>query len=118
MIAKQYGTSVAVIAKINDLKGGKVTPGETLKIPEISGELPDKVLLAAARVDRPETDVGGRRQRQIVYRVRAGETLSSIARRHGMPVSTLARLEQHGRGGHAGERPAIGDQGERPALPR
>jgi membrane-bound lytic murein transglycosylase D len=91
MIAKQYGTSVAVITKINDLKGGKVTPGETLKIPEISGELTDKVLLAAARVDRPETDVG-RRQRQIVYRVRAGETLSSIARRHGMPVGTLARL--------------------------
>ncbi len=96
MIAKQYGTSVAVIAKINDLKGGKVTAGETLKIPEISGELPDKVLLAAARVDRPETDLGGRRQRQIVYRVRAGETLSTIARRHGMPVSTLARLNNMG----------------------
>ena len=98
MIAKQYGTSVAVITKINDLKGGKVTPGETLKIPEISGELPDKVLLAAARVDRPETDGGGRRQRQIVYRVRSGETLSSIARRHGMPVTTLARLNNMGAG--------------------
>ena len=94
-IAKQYGTSAAVIAKINDLKGGKVTAGETLKIPEISGQLPDKVLLAAARVDRPELDVG-RRQRQIVYRVRAGETLNSIARRHGMPVSTLARLNNLG----------------------
>src|SRR5580692_2268532 len=96
MIAKQYGTSVAVITKVNDLKGGKVSPGDSLKIPEISGDLPDKVLLAAARVDRPETDVGGRRQRQIVYRVRAGETLSSIARRHGMPVSTLARLNNMG----------------------
>ena len=89
-IAKQYGTSATVIAKINDLKGGKVSAGESLKIPEISGQLPDKVLLAASRVDRP--DLGGRRQRQIVYRVRAGETLSSIARRHGIPVSTLARL--------------------------
>jgi len=91
-IAKQYGTSVAVISKINDLKGGKVSAGESLKIPEISGQLPDKVLLAASRVDRPQSDLGGRRQRQIVYRVRGGETLSSIARRHGMPVSTLARL--------------------------
>jgi membrane-bound lytic murein transglycosylase D len=43
-------------------------------------------------VDRPQSDLGGRKQRQIVYRVRPGETLSSIARRHGMPVSTLARL--------------------------
>jgi membrane-bound lytic murein transglycosylase D len=94
MIAKQYGTSSAVISKINDLKGGKVTVGESLRIPEISGELPDKVLLAASRVDRPE--LGGRKQRQIVYRVRAGETLSSIARRHGMPVSTLASLNNMG----------------------
>jgi membrane-bound lytic murein transglycosylase D len=95
-IAKDYGTSVAVITKINDVKGGKVAVGDTLKIPEISGPLPDKVLLAASRVDRPETDRGGRGQRQIVYRVRAGETLSSIARRHGMPVSTLARLNNLG----------------------
>jgi membrane-bound lytic murein transglycosylase D len=96
MIAKQYGTSAGVIAKINGLKGNSVTPGETLKIPLMSGPLPDKVMLAAQRVDRPETDVGGRKQRQIVYRVRAGETLSSIARRHGMPVSTLARLNNLG----------------------
>jgi peptidoglycan lytic transglycosylase D len=95
MIAKQYGTSVAVLAKINDLKDAKVVAGQTLKIPEVSGELPDKVLLAAQRVDRPETDLGGRKH-QIVYRVRAGETLNTIARRHGMPVSTLARLNNLG----------------------
>jgi membrane-bound lytic murein transglycosylase D len=56
------------------------------------------VMLAAARVDRPETDTGGHRQRQIVYRVRAGETLSSIARRNNIPVSTLARLNNLGMG--------------------
>jgi len=95
-IAKRYGTSAMVISKINDLKGGKVAVGESLKIPQISAQLPDKVLLAASRVDRPQTDVGGRKQRQIVYRVRAGETLSSIARRHGIPVSTLARLNNMG----------------------
>jgi membrane-bound lytic murein transglycosylase D len=94
-IVKQYGSSTAVVAKLNDLKGTKLTPGETLKIPEITGEIPDKVLLAASRIDRPETDVGGRRH-QVVYRVRAGETLSSIARSHGMPVSTLAQLNNLG----------------------
>jgi membrane-bound lytic murein transglycosylase D len=97
-IASQYGTSAAVLAKINDLPAGRAELGETLKIPSISVQLPEKVLLAAARVDRPETDTGGRRQRQIVYRVRAGETLNSIARRHGMPVSTLARLNNLGAG--------------------
>jgi membrane-bound lytic murein transglycosylase D len=97
-IARQYDASAAVIARINDLPGGRLTPGETLKIPSVSVQLPDKVLLAAARVDRPESDTGGRRQHQIVYRVRAGETLNSIARRHGMPVSTLARLNNLGTG--------------------
>jgi len=91
MIAKQYGTSYAVLAKINDVPGGRVDAGVTLKIPSISVQLPDKVLLAAERVDRPEPELGPH-QRQIVYRVRAGETLSSIARRHGMPPSTLAHL--------------------------
>jgi membrane-bound lytic murein transglycosylase D len=90
-IAADHGTTVAVIAKLNDITTGRVAPGDTLKIPEITGQLPDKVLLAAQRIDRPETDMG-RKQRQIVYRVRAGETLSSIARQHGMPVGTLARL--------------------------
>ena len=37
-------------------RAGASAPGETLKIPQISVQLPDKVLLAAARVDRPETD--------------------------------------------------------------
>ena len=97
MIAKRYGTSAAVLAKVNDLAGGRVTAGQSLKIPEISGSLPDKVMIAAARVDRPETDTG-RKQRQIVYRVRAGETLSSIARRNNIPVSTLARLNNLGTG--------------------
>ncbi len=96
-IARQYGTSVAVLAKINDLPAGRAAVGRTLKIPSVSVQLPDKVLLAAARVDRPETDTGGRKH-QIVYRVRAGETLSSIARRHGMPVATLARLNNLGAG--------------------
>ena len=97
MIARQYGTSAAVLDKINNLNGGRVAPGQSLKIPEVSARLPDKVILAASRVDRPETD-GGRKQRQIVYRVRAGETLSSIARRNNMPVGTLARLNNLGSG--------------------
>ena len=93
-LVKEYGSSAVVIAKLNDLKGGKLVPGATLKIPMINGEASDKVLIAASRVDRPETDVG--RTRQIVYHVRAGDTLNSIARTHGIPVSTLAQLNNLG----------------------
>jgi len=98
MIARRYGTSATVLAKINDLAGMRVSEGLSLKIPEISGQLPDKVLAAASRIDRPESDSAGRRERQIVYRVRAGETLASIARRNNIPVSTLARLNNLGTG--------------------
>jgi membrane-bound lytic murein transglycosylase D len=94
-IAREYDTSPAVLARINDLPGGRVSAGETVKIPAVSVHLPDKVLLAAARVDKPEPV---RTTRQIVYRVRAGETLNSIARRNGMPASTLARLNNLGAG--------------------
>jgi membrane-bound lytic murein transglycosylase D len=94
-IAREYDTSAAVLARINDLPGGRVSAGETVRIPAVSVHLPDKVLLAAARVDKPEPVRG---TRQIVYRVRAGETLNSIARHHGMPVSTLARLNNLGAG--------------------
>jgi membrane-bound lytic murein transglycosylase D len=94
-IAREYDTSPAVLARINDLPGGRVSAGDTVRIPTVSVHLPDKVLLAAARVDKPEPVHGAR---QIVYRVRAGETLNSIARRHGMPVSTLARLNNLGAG--------------------
>jgi len=95
-IARHYGTSAAIIAKLNDLKGRKLSAGESLKIPEISAQLSDKVLLAASRVDRPQSNLGGRNRRQLVYRVRSGETLYSIARRHGISVSTLARLNNMG----------------------
>ncbi len=92
-IARRYGTSVAVLSKVNELHGQYVGIGSVLKIPEASDKLPDKVLLAAARVDRPLPPTSGAPgQRQILHRVRAGETLNSIARRHGVPVATLARL--------------------------
>jgi peptidoglycan lytic transglycosylase D len=94
-LVKEYGSSASVIAKINDLKGGKLVPGQTIKIPEISGEASDKVLLAASRVDRPELDTR-RRGRQIVYHVRSGDTLNSIASSHGISVATLAELNHLG----------------------
>jgi membrane-bound lytic murein transglycosylase D len=106
-LVKEYGSSAAVIAKINDLKGGKLAPGQTLKIPVITGEASDKVLLAASRVDRPEDF--GRRGRQIVYHVRAGDTLNSIARSHGIALSTLAALN------HLGSRSSVA-RGQRLVL--
>ena len=95
-LAKQYDTSVAVIEKLNGLKVARLRQGETLKIPQASADLPQRVLVAAARVDRPEHLYGRYAGGRIVYRVRRGETLGLIARRHRIPVKTLARLNHLG----------------------
>jgi membrane-bound lytic murein transglycosylase D len=95
-IAQRYRTTPMILMKVNNLVGKRLTPGESLQIPEASDALPEKVLVAAARVDRPETDQGTRRPRQIVYRVRAGDTLGKIARKEGVTVVSLARLNNLG----------------------
>jgi membrane-bound lytic murein transglycosylase D len=92
-IARQYGTSVAILTKVNDINGKRLAPGSVLRIPQASDQLSEKVLLAASRVDRPVSNGPAvRGQRQIVYRVRRGDTLAKIAQRHGLSAGTLARL--------------------------
>lgn len=90
-IARHFRTSVPVLVKLNDLHGKHVRRGQVLKIPRDSSQLPEKVLLAARRVDHPSRYPAGR-QRRIVHRVRRGETLSAIARRHKISTESLARL--------------------------
>src|SRR5271166_1928322 len=97
-IASEYNTSVVILTKVNNLKDKKLNPGQTLQIPQASDQLPEKVLLAAARVDRPSSDTAGRKHGQIVYRVRPGDTLTKIAQRQGIAVGTLARLNNLGPG--------------------
>jgi len=96
LLARRYDTSVAVIAKLNGLRARRLRPGEVLRIPQASADLPENVLVAAARFDRPEIVRGKLYRRHIVYRVRRGETLSAIARRHRVAIAVLARLNHLG----------------------
>ena len=92
---------MSVLQKINDLSGGRVAVGQTLKIPEINGKLPDKVL-SRRLPRRPPRDADHRRRPQSSARSSAvyapARLSSSIARRNKMPVSTLARLNNMGSG--------------------
>jgi membrane-bound lytic murein transglycosylase D len=97
-IARQYGTTPMILTKVNNLVGKRLEPGTTLEIPQASDDLPEKVLIAAARVDRPVSDTHGTKQLQVVYRVKAGDTLSKIAHRQGVSVNSLARLNNLGPG--------------------
>ncbi len=87
-VARKFHTSVNVIRELNDLPTGGLAVGDDLRVPSAVPELPAKVMLAAARVDGHGRSV----RRAHVQVVRRGESLWTIARRHGMNVNTLASL--------------------------
>ncbi len=100
-VAHQFATTVNVIRELNDMPAGGIAVGDDLRVPAAVTELPPKVMLAAAQVDGKV-----RASRHHVQVVRRGETLWTIARRHGMNVNTLAILNglQPGDALRAGQR--------------
>lgn len=91
LIARRLGVARADLADANYLKpGAPVAPGLRLVVPRA----PSAALLAgrsetnAARIAsaRPQ---GGTATSPIVYHVRKGDTLSTIARRHGVSIESL-----------------------------
>jgi membrane-bound lytic murein transglycosylase D len=87
-IAVRFGTNAQHLQELNSLgNANKLAIGSELRVPSAVTALPDQVRLAAARVDSRLP--GGVR---AVHRVRSGDSLWTIARRHGMSVNTLARI--------------------------
>jgi membrane-bound lytic murein transglycosylase D len=87
-IARHFKTTAEILRKLNTLPSGRLTVGTELEVPATVYTLPENVKLAAERVD-------GRYRWTRHFRfqvVRRGDSLWAIARRHGMNVHTLARL--------------------------
>ncbi len=93
-IAKRYKTQPIVIRDMNSLGADALVEGSELRVPTAIVNLPQKVMLAAARVDGR----GGRSGRPEVHVVRSGDSLWRIAKSHRMDVATLARLNGMGPG--------------------
>ncbi len=72
-IGKKYGVSIADIRKWNSLRGSNIQVGQRLHLFETNPEQPE---------ERPAT---------TTYRVRRGDTLGEIAKRHGVSVAELRR---------------------------
>ena len=87
-IARRFKTTPEILRKLNTMPSGRLTVGTELEVPATVYALPENVKLAAERVD-------GRSLWTRHFRfqvVRRGDSLWAIARRHGMNVHTLARL--------------------------
>jgi len=87
-VARHFKTTPTVLRELNDLPKGPLTVGADVRVPSAETELPPKVMLAAAQVDGK----GRGARRAHVQVVRRGDSLWSIARRHGMDVHTLALM--------------------------
>ncbi|HYA88654.1 MAG TPA: LysM peptidoglycan-binding domain-containing protein [Nitrospirota bacterium] len=81
-LAKQYNTSPDAIRDINGLKKNRITPGKHLLIPiDTNAKAQDVSYLV------PEQ--GGGKLQEILYRVRRGETLARIAKKHNVTVADI-----------------------------
>jgi membrane-bound lytic murein transglycosylase D len=105
-VARRFDTTPSVIRELNNLPTGRLAVGDDLSVPSAASELPEKVMLAAARVDGR----GRWARRWHVQIVRRGDSLWAIARRHGMNVNTLALMNGLHPGDplHAGQRIRLG----------
>ncbi len=80
-LAKRYNTSLEAIRDINRLKRNRIVPGKHLLIPlDINAKAQNISYLT------PERE---RKQQKILYRVRRGESLTKIARRHNVTVTAI-----------------------------
>lgn len=91
VIAQRYRTSVKTIQTINGIKDSRIRAGDSLMVPVASRAFEDYKLShdirrALARANRIPSD-----GIKVTYRVRNGDSLWTIARRHEVRVRDLAR---------------------------
>ncbi|GIW40043.1 MAG: hypothetical protein KatS3mg076_0620 [Candidatus Binatia bacterium] len=86
-IARRYGTSVEAVRRANGLRGSTILVGQALRIPSGNRPLP----VGARGSSSVARSRGSARGGHSVYRVRPGDTLHEIARRHGTSVDALRR---------------------------
>jgi len=92
-LAKQYSTSVQAIRDANKL-GSRTTlkPGAYVIIPVITAAEPGpRVAQYIAEAAKSASVPAERTSRRLTYKVRRGDTLSSISRRHGVSVSQIMK---------------------------
>lgn len=87
-IARRHGLNTAALAQVNGVRAIDVRAGDEIWVPD-GGAVPLKAGLYAQVGDPPRRASGGDR---TIHVVRSGESLWTIARRHGMSTQQLASL--------------------------
>ena len=89
-VARRYGVTVAELRTANELGSkARIRRGQVLSIPQRTA-----TALPSARGARPASVNASNGATPVTYRVRPGDTLSSIARQFATSVDTLKRLNR------------------------
>jgi membrane-bound lytic murein transglycosylase D len=84
-VADQFNVTVAELKKWNGMRGNRLVAGMRLKIyPGVTGPMPVKATITAARVDVP-----AKLGQSVTHRVQQGETLWSIAQAYQTTIEAL-----------------------------
>lgn len=90
-IARKFGLSPAALRSMNRLASDKVPVGRVLTIARGNASPEYLALRQEMKLDR--SPLAPRKQlRSKIYKVKRGDTLASVARRHGTSVKALSRL--------------------------
>mgnify|MGYP005845189173 CR=1 FL=1 len=105
VLARRHGTTVAELKRINKLSGSRLIAGQTLALP---GRPDDVAPSGGARYQQVYRELTALQQQllptdRFIHRVRSGESLWVIARRYGVSVGDLQRM--NGLGGSTMIRP-------------
>jgi membrane-bound lytic murein transglycosylase D len=95
-IASRFGTSVTRLKQLNKLRGTLIRVGQTLHVP---GKGYDDTAVASAETRKPASSSSSEKTAQasgghVSYKVRRGDTLFSIAQKHGTTVDALIRANR------------------------
>ena len=85
-IARQHGTTIATLKRLNNLKSDIVRVGQRLVVPEPGAALPEAGSARPAAPAAAITNANG----ALVHIVKSGESLDSIRKRYGISVGALA----------------------------
>ncbi len=88
-ISRKYGTSVALIREVNNIRGTQIRAGKHLMVPTATKSLRSYTLSQNSRIERIQnTNRSGTKR---VHIVRPGQSLWSISRSYGVSTQALAK---------------------------
>ncbi|MDH3535793.1 MAG: LysM peptidoglycan-binding domain-containing protein [Gammaproteobacteria bacterium] len=87
-ISRKYGTSVALIREVNNIRGTRIRAGKHLMVPTATKSLKTYTLSENSRIDRIQNT--SRSGNKSVHIVRPGQSLWSISRSYGVGTQALA----------------------------